>query len=128
MSYEAFDFFVQAARGYPAVTVRDTVGTIVGFAMLRRHHLADTLRRTVEISSFLLPQHTGMGTGTAIVDLFALEGRKAGEDTILASISSLNEESVRFHLKNGFTECGRSRNVGRKFGKDFHVVWMQRMP
>jgi L-amino acid N-acyltransferase YncA len=46
-------------------------------------------------------------------------------DTILASISSRNDGSIRFHKKNGFRECGRFRRVGRKFGQDFDIVWMQ---
>jgi len=33
---------------------------------------------------------------------------------------------IEFHLKNGFRECGRFMKVGRKFGEDFDVVWMQK--
>jgi len=47
--------------------------------------------------------------------------------SILASVSSLNQGSVNFHLKNGFTECGRFRDVGRKKGETFDVVYFQRM-
>jgi len=48
-----------------------------------------------------------------------------GIDTFLAHISSLNEGSIRFHLRHGFTECGRFRCVGTKRGQDFDMVWMQ---
>jgi phosphinothricin acetyltransferase len=51
-----------------------------------------------------------------------------GVDTFLAHISSLNEGSIRFHLRHGFTECGRFRCVGRKRGHDFDMVWMQLTP
>ncbi|MGD0951544.1 MAG: hypothetical protein ABR985_03985 [Methanotrichaceae archaeon] len=47
--------------------------------------------------------------------------------TVLASISSLNQASLAFHKKNGFVECGRFVGIGRKMGKGFDVVWMQRM-
>jgi len=54
------------------------------------------------------------------------EAKRKGFDTLLASISSLNEISLNFHLKNGFTECGRFKRIGKKFGQDFDEVWMQR--
>ena len=37
-------------------------------------------------------------------------GKTQQISTILASISSLNERSIRFHEKHGFTECGRFIN------------------
>jgi len=47
-------------------------------------------------------------------------------DTFLAAISSENEEPLGFHLKNGFREAGRFARIGRKFGEDFDVVWLQK--
>ena len=56
-----------------------------------------------------------------------IEGaREIGVDNLLASISSLNGESLAFHRKYGFVECGRFRDVGRKRGRPFDVIWMQR--
>ena len=54
------------------------------------------------------------------------EARQRGIDTILANISSHNEQSLAFHAGHGFTECGRFRRAGRKFEKDFDIVWMQK--
>jgi len=54
--------------------------------------------------------------------------REKGITSILVCISSQNEPSQTLHKKNGFLECGRFLNMGRKFGlEDFDVVWMQRM-
>jgi len=47
--------------------------------------------------------------------------------TLLASISSRNKESIAFHKKHGFIECGRFKDIGRKRGKPFDVVWMQKV-
>ncbi len=49
-----------------------------------------------------------------------------GVDSILAGMSSLNEAGLAFHARHGFAECGRFRGIGRKRGRDFDVVWMQR--
>jgi phosphinothricin acetyltransferase len=49
-----------------------------------------------------------------------------GVKHLLANISSRNKQSIGFHLKNGFTECGRFHNIGRKKGDYFDVVWMEK--
>jgi phosphinothricin acetyltransferase len=46
--------------------------------------------------------------------------------SLLANVSSRNEASLNFHLKNGFVECGRFKDVGTKFGEYFDVVWLQK--
>ena len=34
---------------------------------------------------------------------------------------------MKFHLRHGFVECGRFRNIGRKQGQVFDVVYYQKM-
>lgn len=121
-----FDRILALVDGYPALSVRAAGGEVVGFAFLRAYHPASTFRRTAEITYFLRPEHTGKGVGRRIVEQFEREARARGIDTILASISSLNEGSIRFHQQMGFERCGTFRRVGRKRGRDFDVVWMQK--
>ena len=61
-----------------------------------------------------------------MLSLLETEGMKKGITNILANISSLNPRSIDFHKKNGFIECGRFKNVGRKKGHLFDTVWMQK--
>jgi len=61
-----------------------------------------------------------------ILERFINEAKSLGIDHILASISSLNQKSMDFHLKNGFKECGRFPGIGEKFGNTFDMIWMQR--
>jgi L-amino acid N-acyltransferase YncA len=126
VDYAFFDRFLEMSRGYPAVVVRDAAGQVVGFAFLRPYHPAATFSRTAEITYFILPEHTRQGLGTAILELFVEQAGSLGIDTILACVSSKNPESLRFHGKNGFRECGRFLKVGRKFREDFDVVWLQK--
>ena len=121
-----FDRFWEMTRGYPKVVVKAADGEIIGFGAMRPFHFADTFKRTAEISYFLLPPHTRKGLGTSILGRFIREARQKGIDSLLACISSRNPESLSFHRQNGFRECGRFLRVGRKFGEDFDVVWMQR--
>ena len=120
-----FDRFTETASGHPALVVRHDSGDVVGFAFLHTYNSASTLRRSAEITYFIIPEHTRQGLGTAIVERFVAQARQLGVDSILANISSRNGRSIRFHRKHGFHECGRFRRVGRKFGQDFDIVWMQ---
>jgi phosphinothricin acetyltransferase len=114
----------QAAPGYPFLVALDGA-RIVGFGGLSPIHPAATLRRAAQLSYFFAPDFTGQGIGSRVLSALIEAGRRMGVDTFLAHISSLNEGSIRFHLRHGFAECGRFRRVGRKRGEDFDMVWMQ---
>jgi len=116
-----------ATAGYPFLVAHDGE-QVVGFGSLSPIHPAATLRRAAQLAYFLAPECTGQGIGSRLLDALLETGRKMGVDTFLAHISSLNEGSIRFHLRHGFTECGRFRRVGRKHGRDFDMVWMQLTP
>lgn len=115
-----------AAGGYPALAAIAADGAVAGFALLRPIHPAPTLRRAAEVTYFLHPDHTGRGAGTAILARFEAEARALGADSLLAKVSSLNPGSLRFHRRHGFRECGRFRAVGRKHGREFDLVWLQK--
>lgn len=126
VDYHFFDRFLEMSCAYPALVIKTSDHQVVGFGFMRAHHFADSFKRTAEVTYFILPENTRKGLGTAMLDLFVGEAKQRGIDSLLASISSRNEESIRFHLKNGFKECCRFIRVGRKFGEDFDVVWMQK--
>lgn len=127
LPYEAFDMLMKMAEGYPTAAVKDGNDTFVGFGMLRSYRPMPAFARTAEIMYFIRPEFTGKGIGKQLLDHLEAEGKKKEIAIVLACISSLNPGSVNFHRKNGFIECGRFRNVGRKKGQDFDTVWMQKM-
>jgi L-amino acid N-acyltransferase YncA len=51
---------------------------------------------------------------------------ESGVNTLVASISSKNKESIQFHEKHGFRHCGKLEHVGKKMEEYFDVVWMQK--
>lgn len=127
VGYEFYDMLLAAARaGYPALAALAPAGQVAGFGLLRPWHPLTSFRRTAEISYFLAPSHTRQGLGGTLLDLLHAGGRAMGVDNLLASISSLNQPSLDFHAGHGFVECGRFVRVGRKLGRDFDVVWMQK--
>lgn len=125
VEYGHFNRFLEIAHGYPAVVVRAEAEKIVGFAFLHPFRSESTFQRVAEITYFIHPDHIGKGLGTMILEQFIGAAQSHGIETFLASISSRNEMSLQFHIKKGFVECGRFRRIGRKFGEDFDVVWMQ---
>jgi L-amino acid N-acyltransferase YncA len=123
---EFFDRVLAMTQEFPAVSIRAESGEVVGFAFLRPYHAAATFRRTAEITYFVLLEHTGSAVGRWILSHFVEAARTLGVDNLLPSVSSLNQQSLRFYERAGFERCGVFRALGRKFGRDFDVVWFQK--
>ena len=125
--YEFFDFFLRATDGYPTAIAKNKSKTILGFGMLRPYSPMLTFAGTAETSYFIKPEYTGKGIGSAMLEFLLRKAEEKGLSCILASISSFNEGSIRFHSQHGFSECGRFRKVGKKQGIFFDIVWMQKL-
>ncbi len=137
--YAFFDVLKEMANGYPfyvAETGGDEPGQngnsskraakkVIGYALLRPHYRMDTFARAAELTCFVAPDYTGKGVGRALLDRLVAEAKPMGIRTILASISSGNPGSIRFHTNYGFTKCGEFKGVGEKLDKAFDEVWMQ---
>jgi L-amino acid N-acyltransferase YncA len=117
----------QIAAGYPFYIAENTDGKAVGFALMHAYYGIPVFRRAARITYFILPEYTNNGLGKIFLDKLTEDAREIGIDNILASISSRNEQSLQFHLKRGFVECGRFEKVGQKWGEDFDEVWMQKV-
>jgi L-amino acid N-acyltransferase YncA len=118
--------FQEICNHYPSVTAKDPDGTVAGFGMLRPYNPMPAFRHAAEITCFIRPELTGKGLGTKMLRHLESAGKDQGITTILASISSLNEGSIRFHVRHGFAECGRFVHIGIKNGVVFDTVWMQK--
>ena len=127
LPYQAFDMFLEMSDGYPTGKIKDKNGKIVGFGMLRSHNPMPAFSQTAEVTYFIHPDHTGKGLGGMLLGTLEKGAAGKGITNILASISSLNPDSIKFHAKNGFIECGRFRKVGKKRAREFDTIWMQKM-
>jgi len=128
LPYEFFNKFLELTKGYPAFVIENAEsGKVVGFCFLRAYNPFPTFRETAEITYFLEKDEVGKGIGGKALEKLEGEAKKIGIKTLLADISSENMQSIAFHKKNGFTECGRFHHIGKKKGKNFDVVWMQKI-
>lgn len=123
--YEIFDIFKGIAKGGSFYAV-EFEGKITGFGFLKQYHSAAAFSGVSELTYFILPEYTGKGIGTELLNILISDAKNMGIRTVIADISSLNETSLNFHKKNGFVECGRFKDIGRKHGKEFDVVYMQK--
>ncbi|HWR01688.1 MAG TPA: GNAT family N-acetyltransferase [Chlorobaculum sp.] len=124
---EMFDSLMCFNQDYPALIVRDDDGSMAGFGVLRPYSRIPAFDGTAELSIFLRAGYTGMGIGTMILDVLEDRAREMEIRSILATVSSLNEESVRFHIARGFSMQGRLEGIGRRRGRTFDVVLLLKM-
>lgn len=127
VSYSFFDLLMEAAGDYPTLAARDANRRLIGFGLLRPHHRLPVFARAAETTYFLASDCTRQGIGSRILEELERQARTHGIATLLASVCSRNEPSIAFHLKHGFVEAGRFRQIGQKRGQLFDVVWMQKM-
>jgi phosphinothricin acetyltransferase len=97
-----------------------------GFGLIQPYLPFASCRRTGMLTYFILPEFTGKGYGSKILEMLIAAGKEKGITNLVAHISSKNAQSLAFHRKHGFRECGRLKNVGIKFDQSFDVIWVQR--
>lgn len=120
-----FDFMKKIIYG-DAFFVMEQKEKIIGFAFLKRYHPYPAFNRVAEVGYFILPEYARKGLGTRLLQKLEDTARNMEIDTLLANVSSLNPPSLAFHKKHGFRECGRFKQISRKFGRDIDIVWMQK--
>ncbi|MGC8774238.1 MAG: GNAT family N-acetyltransferase [Chlorobaculum sp.] len=126
VSVERFGSLMCFSPGYPAFVARDSDGALAGFGLLRPYSPIPAFDRAAELTCFLSKGNTGRGIGSAILQALESGAAELGIETIVATVSSLNEESLRFHLARGFTEQGRLVGIGSRNGRCFDVIYLQK--
>ncbi|MGM9591599.1 MAG: GNAT family N-acetyltransferase [Oscillospiraceae bacterium] len=111
--------------GYPAYAVLDEE-KVIGFCQLSPHSPFSSFSKTADCTYFLSPEYTGRGIGGQCLSRLIAEGRNMGIRHFVASISSENTASLRFHESQGFRRVGELSDIGEKLGRSFGVVLMQK--
>ncbi|HYH02247.1 MAG TPA: GNAT family N-acetyltransferase [Bacillota bacterium] len=127
LPYGSFAGLLAMAQGYPAYVIKTSESEkIIGFCFLHAYNPFPVFKETAEITCFLAPGHVGKGLGRQVLERLEQDAKNLGIRRLLASIASLNFPSLHFHRKQGFSECGRFPEIGRKKGTIFDVVWMEK--
>jgi len=111
---------------YQLLVATEPARGVLGYACTGRFRPKDAYDTTVEASIACKPGAEGRGLGTLLYQ--ALFDAIADQDInrIVAGIAQPNAASNALHQRFGFKPIGLFSQVGRKFGKYWDVLWMER--
>lgn len=107
------------------VVVAEARGEVVGWGSLSAYHARAAYCHTVENSVYVRHDALRRGIGNALLEWLIARAKTIGHHTIIAGIDTEQAASIAFHARHGFTEAGRLREVGFKFGRWLDVVYLQ---
>jgi phosphinothricin acetyltransferase len=101
-------------------------GRVVGYATSSRFRDKAAYATSVETTVYCDPEAVGRGVGRALYG--ALFEALAAEDVhrAYAGVALPNDPSLALHRSFGFSDVGTFREVGRKFGRWWDVLWLER--
>ena len=109
------------------LVAEEIVGTIVGYAASGTFRTKQAYETTVEVSVACREGATGRGIGSRLYqELFALLENQDVHRAV-AGIAQPNVASNVLHERCGFVRVGTFTEVGRKFGKYWDVLWMEKI-
>ncbi|QHT71938.1 N-acetyltransferase [Rhodocytophaga rosea] len=114
------------ADGLP-VLVAEQNNHVVGFGSYGIFRPWDGYRYSAEHSIYVAHDVRGQGIGKKLMEGLIEKAKAQQFHTLIAGIDADNRISYEFHLKYGFVEVGRFREVGHKFDRWLDLVFMQLM-
>jgi len=121
------DWFAQFGEsGRHQLFVAERGGRLVGYACSRPFRDKAAYDTTAETSIYLAPEACRQGIGRRLYARLFDELAGADLHRLVAGITLPNEASVALHERAGFQPLGVFREVGRKFGRYWDVLWMER--
>jgi phosphinothricin acetyltransferase len=112
--------------GRHQLVVAEQDGQVVGYAGTGTFRAKRAYDTSVEMTIYVAHDATSRGIGTALyLDLLP---RLATEDVhrALAGITLPNPASLALHARFGFRQVAHFTENGRKFGRYWDVVWMEK--
>jgi phosphinothricin acetyltransferase len=114
--------------------VAEEEGQVVGYAYAGSFIKREAYAHCAEVSIYLSRNHHRNGLGRQLYEALLPRLKAQGIRNVYACIGVpetddeyLNHNSAQFHEHMGFTEVGRFRNSGYKFGRYYHMIWMEKL-
>lgn len=119
------DWFAERQRLGDPVLVAERGGEVVGFGYLSPYRARTGWRFTAEDTLYLAPDAQRQGIGTTLLGALVEAARGRGLHALVAVIEAGNAGSIALHMRFGFVEVGRKREVGFKFSRWLDLVEME---
>lgn len=109
-------------------------GQVLGYAYAGPFIPREAYAHCAEVSIYISRENHRKGIGRLLYDKLAEQLHAQGITQLYACIGVpetedeyLTNNSAQFHAHMGFVEVGRFRNSGRKFGRSYHMIWMEKL-
>ena len=119
--------------GFPYLVVEEK-GQLLGYAYAGPFIPRGAYAHCAEVSIYISRGNRRIGLGRWLYEALLLRLKEQGITNVYACIGVPEEEdeylnfnSAQFHAHMGFREVGRFRNSGYKFGRFYHMIWMERL-
>ena len=99
---------------------------IVGYTASGAFRTKEAYETTVEVSVACAPGITGKGIGSKLYEALFELLEQEDVHRVVAGIAQPNAASNALHERFGFKKIGIFTEVGRKFGKYWDVLWMEK--
>jgi phosphinothricin acetyltransferase len=116
---------------YPYL-IAEEKGKVLGYAYAGPFIPREAYAHCAEVSIYLDKDHRQSGLGRRLYEEMFCCLKEMGIRNVYACIgvpeqedAYLTDNSARFHAHMGFQEVGRFRNSGYKFGRYYHMIWME---
>ena len=114
--------------------VAEHEGEIAGYAYAGAFKERAAYAKSVELSIYIDRKRRGKGIGRALYAALESELGQRGVTNLYACIAYpcvedeyLTRDSVSFHEHMGFTIVGRFHECASKFGREYDMVWMEKV-
>ncbi len=108
------------------VVAEEGEGKILGYACTGTFRAKQAYETTVEVSVGCSPEATGRRIGSQLYGVLFASLEDADVHRVVAGIAQPNAASNALHERFGFVRVGTFTQVGRKFGKYWDVLWMEK--
>jgi len=111
-------------HGFPVI-VAEQNGEVIGYGAYGTFREKIGYQFTVEHSVYVNHSHIGKGIGKLLLAELIRLARAQGIRTMIGGIDADNADSIAFHKKFGFTECGTIKDAAFKFDRWLDLLFMQ---
>jgi phosphinothricin acetyltransferase len=123
----------EVQKGFPWLVAEED-GRVVGYAYAHAFHERAAFQWAVETSIYVKQNEKRKGIGRTLHDALETTLKQQGILNLNASIAYINPEdkyltqdSMRFHQQMGYKEVAHFHQCGKKFGRWYDMIWMEKI-